>query len=73
MPALTVSGIGCVVEKNHNNEMHVSVVVKGGAAHQSGIQEVLPCPRLCSLFRSSGTKSDISAQHRCAGAMHAHM
>ena len=35
------SGIGCVVENNHNNEMHVSVVVKGGAAHQSGIQEVL--------------------------------
>jgi hypothetical protein len=46
IPALTVSGIGCVVENNHNNEMHVSVVVKGGAAHQSGIQEVLPCPRL---------------------------
>jgi hypothetical protein len=38
-----------VVENNHNNEMHVSVVVKGGAAHQSGIQEVLPCPRLRSL------------------------
>ena len=37
-----LSGIGCVVESNDRNGVHVSVVVKGGAAHQSGIQEVLP-------------------------------
>jgi C-terminal processing protease CtpA/Prc len=33
------AGIGCMLESTGNGELHVSVVVPGGAAHASGLQE----------------------------------
>lgn len=33
------AGIGCMLESTGNGEVHVSVVVPGGAAHANGLQE----------------------------------
>ena len=33
------AGIGCMLESTGNGELHVSVVVPGGAAHASGLQK----------------------------------
>ena len=38
---LTLSGIGCMLESNRTTgEICISVVVRGGAAFESGLQEV---------------------------------
>ena len=35
------TGIGCMLESNRSGEICVSVVVDGGSAFRSGIQEVM--------------------------------
>ena len=51
--ANAIAGIGCMLESNHSGEVYIAVVVNGGSAFRSGIEEVcvevLKC--LCKRVR----------------------